>query len=203
MGMFELLITLVLLLINAAISAFNAWSVGRSWADVKASGSGWQKIVVVSAFIMSGCGFTWCYLIIFGFIANGMGYLDPDTVVAMLQLGYLVVILPILGSGLAIWIDSVSTAFRRRDLGSVGTAAWNTFAMAHNTYSAVRNIGGILKALGKFFKGGSGKGKAQLLVIALVILALLLGFITTYVIVMVSAGNYSQRVLREMNGYPA
>jgi hypothetical protein len=191
-----------LLIINLLISAYNALVVGRSWADVKAIGSTWQKIVVISAFVMSGCGFTWCYLIIFGLIAIGLGILDTESIAAMIELGYVAIILPILGSGLAIWIDSVSTAYRRRDLGSIGTAAWNTFAQAHNTYSALTNLGPILKSLGGFFKGGNSKSKGQLIVIVLVVIALLLGFITTYVIAMKSASDYSQKVFREMGGQP-
>lgn len=201
--MLETFMFFILFIINLVISAYNAWSVGKSWADVQAIGSGWQKIVVISAFIMSGCGFTWCYLIVFALIGNGLGYLDMETVTMVLYLGYAVIILPVLGSGAAIWIDSVTTAYRHRDLGSVGTAAWNTFAQAHNTYRAIRDLGTVLKALGQFFKGGRSKGKAQLLVIVLVVIALLLGFITTYVIVMMSAGSYSRHVLQEMQARPA
>jgi hypothetical protein len=192
----------LLLIINFAISAYNAWVVGKSWADVKAIGSTWQKVVVASAFIMSGCGFTWCYLTLFGIIAIAFGILDLESIQAVLNLGYVVIILPVLGSGIAIWIDSVTTAYRRRDLGSIGTAAWNTFAQAHNTYSALTNLGPILKSLGSFFKGGSSKGKGQILVVVLVIIALLLGFITTYIIAMKSASDYSQKVFREIGGQP-
>jgi hypothetical protein len=54
----------------------------------------------------------------------------------------------------------------------------------------------------RFFKGGNSKSKGQLLVIVLVIIALLLGFITTYVIAMKSASDYSRKVFREMGGQP-
>lgn len=192
----------LLLIINLAISTYNAWVVGKSWADVKAIGSTWQKVVVASAFIMSGCGFTWCYLVIFGLIAIGFGLLDLESIQAMLNLGYVVIILPILGSGIAIWIDSVSTAYRRRNLSSIGVAAWNTFAQAHNMYSALTSLGPIMKSLGTFFKGGSSKGKGQLLVIVLVVIALLLGFITTYVIAMKSASSYARNVISEMGTQP-
>lgn len=62
----------LLLIVNFSISASNAWVVGRSWADVNAIGSGWQNVVLASTFIMSGCGFTWCYLVIFAMMSAGL-----------------------------------------------------------------------------------------------------------------------------------
>lgn len=194
----EILIVFALLIINTLISAWNAWAVGRSWADAKAIG-GWTRVVLYAALIMSGCGFTWVYLVVFAFFGMAFGFLETDAVQAMLQLGYVVLILPILGSGLAIWIDSVTTAYRRRDVASVGVAAWNTFAQAHNTYEAARSLPEILKGLGGFFKGGGdGKAKGQIMIVLLMILALSLGFITTYVIMRKGASSYSQSVLKEM-----
>lgn len=195
----------LLFVINLGISACNAWVVGRSWADVKAIGSLWQKILLGCAFIMSGCGFTWCYLIVFALAASWFGWLDSGTVGTMLDLGYVALLLPVLGSGLALWIDSVTTAFRRRDLGSIGTAAWNTYAMAHNTYMAATSLPDILKGLTEFFTGGKDSDRdldAQGLVIILVILGIALGFITSYAIVRMSASAYSSRVMRDMWSRP-
>lgn len=197
MGM---LLLILLLFLNFSISWFNAWSVGRSWADSKAVG-GWPRFVIWCAVIMSAAGFTWCYLIILAFGAGAAGLLEYQYVQAALELGYVIIILPVLGSGLGIWMDSLTTAWRRRDAMSIGVAAWNTFAQAHNTYEAARMLPGIFKHLGEVFKGGdsdSAKGKALLLVVLLVILALCGGVFTTVAIVRSTARKYAHNTLATM-----
>jgi len=194
------LFVVLILLLNYSISWFNAWSVGRSWADSKAIG-GWPRFMVWCGAVMSASGFTWCYLIPLALLAGVMGWLPPEYVQATLELGYVVIILPILGSGLAIWLDSVTTAWRRRDLASIGIASWNTFAMAHNTYSAAKTLPKVLEHLGDVFKGGDSddaKGKALLLVVLLVILAVCAGFLTTRAIIMRTARKYSGKVQKEL-----
>lgn len=196
----EMLLLVLLLFLNFGISWLNAWSVGRSWADSKAVG-GWPRFVVWCAAIMSAAGFTWCYLIILAFGAGAAGLLEYQYVQAALELGYVIIILPILGSGLGIWMDSLTTAWRRRDAMSIGVAAWNTFAQAHNTYEAARMLPGIFKHLGEVFEGGdsdSAKGKALLLVVLLVILALCGGVFTTVAIVRSTAKKYANATLQSM-----
>ncbi|MFZ5341775.1 MAG: hypothetical protein ACOZBL_04490 [Patescibacteria group bacterium] len=98
---------------------------------------------------------------------------------------YLMIIIPALGSGMVIWVHSLVEAWKRRDFASIGTAAWNTFAQAHNTYSAISDIPEALSSVGKIFssKDGDSKGKGGLLIILIVILAILGGIITTYVLI--------------------
>lgn len=194
-----MLMTLVMLVINFGISWLNAWSVGRSWADSKVIG-GWPRVLVWSAAIMSACGFTWCYLIVLALGAGAFGWLEPQYVKGALELGYVVIILPVLGSGLAIWIDSLTTAWRRRDLASGLTAAWNTYAQAHNTYQAASMLPRIFENLGDLFEGGdsdsdSAKSRAILAVVFLVVLALACGVLTTVAIVRSTAHAYATGVL--------
>ncbi len=108
---------------------------------------------------MSACGFTWCYLVIYAFVAMTFNLADPQLIEAAFNLGYVMIIFPIIGSGMAIWIHSVIVAYRERSAASVGVAAWNTFAQAYNIYGAFRGLPDILKSLGEFFKGGDSKGK--------------------------------------------
>lgn len=186
---------LLLLFLNFGISWFNAWSVGRSWADSKIIG-GWTRFMVWCGAVMSACGFTWCYLIP---LALGIGffypkYLPPEYVRATLELGYVVIIFPILGSGLAILIDSLTSFWRRKSFANAGIAGWNTFAMAHNTYHAARALPGIFKHLGGLFKGGSSndaRAKLLMFVVVLVILAACAGTLTTRAIVMKTARKYA------------
>jgi len=91
----------VLLIVNFGISWFNAYSVGRSWADSKAVG-GWPRFIIWCAAVMSACGFTWCYLIVLTFMAGAAGYLSPRYMQLALEIGYVIIIFPILGSGFGI-----------------------------------------------------------------------------------------------------
>ena len=163
----HLILIAILFAANFGISWFNAYSVGRSWADSKAIG-GWPRFLVWCGAVMSGCGFTWCYLIIFALIAMATGKLSMNYIQLMLEVGYVAIFIPIMGSGLAIWMDSVTTAWRRRNAASIGVAAWNTFAMAHNTYEAARTMPKVLQDIGKAFSKGNGKDKLLLLVVLLV-----------------------------------
>jgi hypothetical protein len=191
----------LLVLINFAISWFNSWSVGRGWAESKARG-GWPRFMSWMGAIMAASGFTWCYLIILAVIIYMTGYLDEQYVEAMLALGYLVIILPVLGSGLAITVDSWGYFWRRRTFGSGAVAGYNTFAQVYNTYQAAR---AIPEAFGKVFDvfGGSSKrrsssskndGAAALLVIALVVVALLGGILTAAAIIRSTARRHAYSV---------
>ncbi|MBI2035338.1 MAG: hypothetical protein HYT12_01500 [Candidatus Liptonbacteria bacterium] len=196
----QMLLLFGLLLLNFGISWFNAYSVGRSWADSKAIG-GWPRFITWCAAIMSAAGFTWCYLIVLAMIAGATGLLAPQYVQAALEVSYVIIILPVLGSGFGIWIDSFTTAWRRRDAVSIGIAGWNTFAQVHNTYEAVSALPDIFKHLGDIFEGGGNddaKGKALLLVLLLVLLALCGGVFTTVAIVRTTARKYAHGVLGKM-----
>jgi hypothetical protein len=94
-------ILILLLLLNFVISWFNAWSVGRSWAETKAFG-GLPRFFAWCGSVMSACGFTWCYLVLLVIINHAIPWkyqLPPKYEEAMFRLGYLMIILPVIGSG--------------------------------------------------------------------------------------------------------
>ncbi len=195
----QMLLVIGLLVLNFGISWFNAYSVGRSWVDSKVAG-GWPRFVVWCAAIMSASGFTWCYLIVLALVARTTGYLEPQYVQTALEIGYVIIIIPIIGSGLGIWIDSVTTAWRRRDFASVATAGWNTYAQAHNVYQAASTLPGIFSHLGDVFDGGDSddkKSKAILFVFLLVLVALCGGVLTTVLIIRSTARGYAGAVVSE------
>jgi hypothetical protein len=187
--------------LNLVISWWNARVVGLMWSETKQIG-GYPRAMAWAGWLMSGSGFSWCFLLP---LLLGAYYLQPmkpgvppaitpELVQQGLSLGYLILIPGILLSGFMIWVDSVVTAWRRRDFASVGVASWNTFAQVHNTYSAVQGLPEVLGDVGSLFKGGDGKSKAGLLIIILVIVAIIAGFLTTSAIV----GHYAgQRDLPE------
>lgn len=195
--------------LNFAISWFNAWAVGSTWDSTRArsqAGMGGEAhFMNWMGAIMSASGFTWCYLVVLGLLGSvtpmsllvspekdappvtGM-LLDPSALQAFYDLGYLVIVLPILGSGLAITVQTWRAFARakQRRAGDYAITGWNTFAQVHNTYTAVREIPGVLSRLGDFFggkKSGDNDNKSPLLVLLLVVLAASAGILTTYSII--------------------
>lgn len=197
MGIPEWVIS-ILIFLNFGISWLNAYSVGRSWADSKVIG-GWPRFMVWCGAVMSASGFTWCYLVVLSAIASSAGFLPTRYVQVGLELGYVATILPVLGSGIAIWMDSVTTAWRRRDAASIGVASWNTFAMAHNTSEAATTLPRVFKDLGSVFS--EGDDDAEAIVLALTVLMVLLvlcsGILTTTAIIRSTARHYAHSVLAE------
>jgi hypothetical protein len=192
--------------LNLGISFWNAYAVGRAWVETKHAG-GWPRFMAWMGAVMSACGFTWCYLLLLALIAYWVEWLTQPQIEAMMSLGYILLIPGILFSGLMITIDSWAQAYRRRTLGSFGTAAYNTFAQIHNTYHAISGMGQAFRGLTDFF-GGSGDSRrrdndnsgAVLLVILLVLLALFGGILTTAAIIRRVAG--SDGPLKEGAGSP-
>jgi hypothetical protein len=195
-------------LLNFGISIWNAYAVGRAWVETKVAG-GWPRFMAWMGAIMSASGFSWCYLILLVLLADALGWLDHDAVLAAVNLGYILLIPGILFSGLMIMLDSWRRAFRHGGILNYGVAAYNTYAQVHNTLSAVRGIGTAVSSLTDFFKGSNrdsrssrdgegGKGLAILLVILVVTLALLAGALTTTIIIRLAAGSDPLPPLREL-----
>lgn len=181
-----------LLLLNFAISFLNAWGCGRTWDETKDEG-GIPHFLNWCAATMSACGFTWCYTILFAMIGAVIPItqedgttamlLDEESVQAVLELGYVVVILPVLGSGLALTVNSWNRFWQRRSLGSGVEAGYNTFAQVHNTYNAVRALPSIFDHLGEFFGDSEKKDFRGVLVLIIVAVGLFGGILTTWGII--------------------
>ena len=152
---------------------------------------------------MAACAFTWSYLVVIVMVASGLGYLPTKYLQLSLDVGYVVILLPVLGSGLAIWLDSVTTAWRKRDATSAGVAGWNTFAQAHNTYEAISTLPDAVGRIGASLAGGDdddAEGKVVLVAIVLVAVILCGGVLTTMTIVRSTARRYAASVLKELGG---
>ena len=196
----------LLWILNFGISVFNALGCGNTWDSTRARG-GLAHFMNWMAAIMSASGFTWCYLVILGLLGavtplalfmkgeNGVPVegmlLDAQAVQAFFDLGYLVILLPILGSGLAITVNSWREFARakHRRMGDYVITGWNTFAQIDNIYMAIQETPGVITNLGRFFFGGAkdsdAKGKAAMLVVTLVVVAALGGVLTTFSIIQV------------------
>lgn len=186
-------------LLNLFISWWNARQVGLVWAETKQM-QGLERVVVWSGAVMSASGFSWCYLIALVLGAYGSQpywlpegrepIFTPEVAIVSLQLGYLVLIPGILLSGLVIWVHSLVAAWRRRDLPSMGVAAWNSYAQVHNTMNAMRGMPEAFNAVKSFFSGrGDARAKGAGLVILLVVVAVVSGVLTTWAIINHYAGR--------------
>lgn len=117
------------------------------------------------------------------------GYLSIEGAEAIINLGYLIIIFPVLGTGALIWVDSAIKAYQQRNFRSTGVAVWNTYAQARNTIGAVRHVpdafSEVLRYFGKAIGSGSKskKGSEYVIVILVVILAIILGILTTALLI--------------------
>jgi hypothetical protein len=180
--------------VNFGISIWNAYAVGKAWVETKHSG-GWPRFMAWMGAVMSACGFSWCYLIVLATVAWQLEWFGDEHFLMTLQLGYILIIPAVLSSGLMIMLDSWARAYRTRTVGSIGTAAWNTYAEIHNAFHAVNDLdkafAGVMNMLESRGGGSSDKkgGAALVLVFVLVILALVSGILTTAVIIRRFAGE--------------
>lgn len=180
--------------LNFIISWANAWGCGKSWNETKHVG-GMAHFMNWCGAIMSACGFSWCYGVIAGAVASQVPVHDkaghvhmllgPDALMAFADLGYLVLIFPILGTGLAITLGSWSYFWRNRSFGSGATAGWNSFAQVYNMVHALHDVPTAFEGVGKLFKSDNKDSKG--VVAALVLACACLGILTTYWILTATA----------------
>jgi hypothetical protein len=141
----------------------------------------------------SALSFSFCYLIIFAYLANVLGKVSPGVPQMAMALGYLVLIPGLLISGLAITLESWAIAYRNRGIASFGLAAYNTYAQIHNMYYAARTVEAALEAVFSFFSSSSGstsssgsssKRKNDAFVVLLIVVgAVVAGISTTAIII--------------------
>lgn len=181
----------LLVIVNLLISVFNAWSVGRSWVETKVVG-GLPRFMAWMGATMASVGFSWSYLVIIAFFAGPGGFkkLPANYVEAMFSLGYLIIILPCIGSGLAITVDSWAYFWRRRTFGSGALATYNTFADVYNIYSAARyvpsawdNVRDLLFPKKRSSSSSSSDNAAASLAITLALMAVFAGVLTAAAII--------------------
>ncbi len=197
-----------MLLLNLVISFWNASAVGRYWTEKKDL-PGWMRFMMWCGAIMATCGFFVVYVSILTMIMHDLHLFEALAMILfkvemtaetaemltqnIFDLAYLVIIFPVLGTGMCIWVNSLAVAYIRRDWASVGVAGWNTFAQVHNTVNAVRYVP---RATSSLFKGikVKGKGAAGLAYIVLLLLPIVISLggaiATTAVVIKASDEKY-------------
>lgn len=174
----------LVLLLNLGISWWNCYALGGIWAESKALG-GFIRVVAWCAATQAAIGFSSVIGVVLGYIVYSLGYMTPETVKGAMSLWYILIIIPALGTGFILMIFSWIVAWRERDLLSMGTAAWNTFAQFHNMYQAIDGIGEAFKGVGSLFEDATESKEWFLVLVAiLVVSASLFGgiFLTAYLI---------------------
>jgi hypothetical protein len=189
----------LVLALNGVLSWWNARTCGRAWVESKAVG-GWIRFLVWCGAIQSAVGFSSVFLlpIVFTFHALFPDILTGTYVNGAISLWYLTVIIPMLGTGLSISIESWIRAYREQNLAALGVAAYNTFAQVHNLMGSIDTLQSAAKAVLDLFisvaKGkGDAKGKAMTLglmaAVLAVVLALCAGGILTAILIHYYAGT--------------
>ncbi len=197
-----LLFLFLLLGLNFFISWSNAKAVGRYWSESKQVGGSFRA-EVVCGYIQAIFGFTMCYGYILMLIApvfmrakgvNADFIADFELLTS--NMVYLLVAVPIIGSGFRIWFTSLKRAWEQRSLRTIATAGWNSYAQIHNTINFARNAPSAFKTIGSFF-GGSKKRRSSkndgaiiMLAILVVVLALLGGYFTADAIMRKADAEY-------------
>lgn len=180
--------------LNLAISTLNAWSCGRSWAETKRMG-GIAHFMNWCGAIMSASGFTWCLLVLSSKLITMIPKygLPAHYANAIMALGYLIIIGPVIGTGIAITIQSWAYFWKERSFTNGAVAGWNTFADIYNIYEAARGIPEAFKIVGTLFNPDTLaeedgiKVYAVKVVIGLVVVSVVGGILTTTWIIRATA----------------
>jgi len=187
-GQINLLLLFGIMLLNSGISLLNANACGAYLTESHAMG-GWARLSVWSGLVMSTCGSTWVYLVIFNMVAVTMKYITPAQGKILFNLGYFMILVPVLGLGFSILTMSLVRAYRIRKFGNVAVTGWSTGDKFHNTYSAARHAPDTLRKVIDFLSGGgksnstsSSKNNRGVVILLLVIPSLASGLIITAVI---------------------
>lgn len=143
---------ILLLALNVGIAWLNCWACGRSWVESKAVG-GWTYLVCWCGAVQAVIGFSMPFLLGGVWIAGAADLITPVQMWASVALWYLLVILPCLGTGIVLMVESWRVAWRDRDLLSIGSAGWNTMAQIHNSWGAIEGIGNAFGAIGNALSG--------------------------------------------------
>jgi len=190
-----------ILVLNFGLSWWNAYAVGRVWAETKAYG-GFARLVAWSGAIMSACGFTYVYVIILGvgFQAIAPFFLEPEQIArlpryteAIFSLGYVMIILPVIGSGLIIAVHSWMVAWRERTFSSGTVATYNTLADVYNIYQAVSYTPKALGNISGIFGGDDDDDNGLVAIVVILVLCAAIGGVVTTVIILRRAAKMSAR----------
>lgn len=181
----------ILVIINTAISFWNARVCGLAWKDIPVMGT-FTRLVLYSAATMSAIGFS-SVVLIFSSVVLSL-FLDAQQTALLLswssKLFYVMVIVPVLGTGLIITLHSWISLWKERSWMNLATTSWNTFAQIKNSYNAYHSLGPALESVSDMFgaimtSDGEDGSKAAVarLAVALVLVSIVGGVFITVLII--------------------
>ncbi len=183
----------LLIIWNLFVSVQNAKSAGRIWSETKETDKKMHRYCK-AVFVMSVAGFTMVYFLVvtvlFLLIGPTLLKIPKETMTEIISIAsdleYVLLVLSMIPSGFMMWFRSASNFWQNKNLRTGLNAGYNTFAMAHNTISAARNMPSALSRLAAVFFGGKGKKKSDTAVVGaaiiLVVLAVCGGYFTAHAI---------------------
>ena len=168
--------------LNLGISIWNAYATGKVWVEAKHAG-GKARFMAWMGYLMASVGFSWNILVLVAALLRAFGQISSDQANLLLQIGYVLLVPGFLFSGYAIMFQSWANAYRNHSVTNMGIAAYNTYANIHNTFNAIDNLPKAFGSVSRAFTGGSGKSKANGLILFVAVLCVLSGFIIAALIV--------------------
>jgi len=171
----------VIVVINLAISWYNAKVCGGCWAETKALG-GFPRLLAWCGAVQSAVGFSMVLMGAGLVTAHAFAIVPAKVINGAVSLWYLAVIIPVIGTGIIITIESLVTAWRERNLVNIGRAAWNTYASVSNIHDAAGGaVSSSLDSVSEMFDSDdSASTVAAKLALVMVGIALLGGAMLTY-----------------------
>ena len=167
-----LLLLLLVLAIDFAISIWNAYSSGYAIGLIRKSGTSFSSLTRLSAYSGLGLGFVgmaYVLVVVLSFVAYYSGYVTYSVVAFAISLDFLVFGILIIGFGLVVTVQSIVIAAKKKSLGSILIAIWNTFA---EVWDIASYASGFQESTQLLRRNRQGSGSA----LAIVAIALLIAF---------------------------
>ncbi len=167
------ILTWLVLLVNIALSAWNAYASGYNSVILqryKGKFADFFQIANSFGLVLAFAGMAYSLAVIGSLIAASLGYLSASTLQLILAYNQLVFGGLLIVAGMVITIESILIASMRRDFWSIFTAVYNTLITIWNVYAYIRSFRSAMEIV----QGGSDDDRrnALLILIAAAIAAL-------------------------------
>ena len=182
--------------LNVLIAWYNARIAGESWDEAKVMGSGYRILVWCLA-VESALGFACAYLAALS-IAR---ILPPPVALAVTMLSIVLLLPALIVFSFTFLIQSATALWRMQNLRNAGTAAWNA-VMSYYHASRAKDIPKAFRELRAMLRGKDG-GKTLWAALAIVLLALGGGVLSTWLIIRATARKHAEDVLGTSAAIPA
>ena len=181
----EVIMVLLVFVVNPLISFYNAKSIGGIW-NYSQNFTIWDKVLCVSGLLQSIIGFS---MPIIGILLGTCYYfhlLSNALLTLSLDLFWVTIIIPFVGTSIVITIQSIKNAIETRSIIDGGIAIWNISATIENIVDLFSNFGSCISGITSLVDGdssddsGAALGLVGLLIgIGIVLTALFSGLILT------------------------